>query len=146
MKLLGAELREWFAYGIVGLSSTAVDYVAYVAISRSHPWFREQYLVTNVIGFCLALWWGYYWHRRVTFRAAHGDHKKQFPRFMVVALIGLLVNSVTLWVTIDVFHIYDIVAKLIAIAINAFWNFNAQRLWTFKSSGTKDDLLPDLPA
>lgn len=147
MKILGAELRDYVAYGIVGVSATLVDYLCYIGITRSHPWFREQYLVANALGFCIAVWWGYYWHRRVTFRAQHGDHKKQFPRFVVVALVGLAVNSVALWVTIDSLHIYDILAKLLAIGVTAMWNFNAQRFWTFrKAPPPADSLLPDMPA
>lgn len=141
-------IRDVAVYGIVGFSATAVDAGIFVFLTQLHPWLRAQYLVTNALGFCLAVLWGYYWHRRLTFRATGGAHEKQLPKFIIVALVGLVVNSVALSVFIELLHIDILVAKVLAIGVTALWNFNAQRYWTFKKplSPRADEPLPELPA
>lgn len=119
-------------YGLVGLSATAVDWFGYFALTRSLPFFREQYLLANACSFVVAVAWAYTLHRRVTFRANHGSHRAQFPKFLVVTLIGLGINSFVLHLGISTFGLYDLVAKVGALAVTAVWNFAGQKLWTFR--------------
>ncbi|MEK7072970.1 MAG: GtrA family protein [Patescibacteria group bacterium] len=131
-------------YGLVGLSATAVDWLGFFALTRSLPFFREQYLLANVCSFVVAVAWAYTMHRRVTFRVNHGSHRAQFPKFLTVTLIGLAINSLVLYLGISQFGLYDLVAKVIALVMTAVWNFAGQKLWTFRLSraGSRDGLSP----
>ncbi len=120
-------------YGLVGASSTAVDWLIYYGLTRSVPQLREWYLAANVCSFSLAVIWGYLMHRRFTFRAG-GAHRHQFPKFLTVTLIGLGINSATLHVGVAVLGLYDLTAKVAAVGVTAVWNYLGQRFWTFRLS------------
>ncbi len=139
-------MPAWFGqtvrYGIVGASATAVEWLAYFALTRGIPWFAAHYLIANVCSFSVSLVWGYVFHRRFTFRAHQGRHRAQFPKFLAVTLVGLGISTIVLRTGVAVFHVYDLYAKVAALAITALWNFSGQRLWTFRSSRaeSRDDL------
>lgn len=122
-------------YGLVGLSATAVDWCGYYALTRGLPFFRSYYLLANAGAFAVAVVWAYVLHRRVTFRADHGSHRAQFPRFLTVTLVGLAINSAVLHAGITFFGLYDLHAKIAALAVTACWNFLGQKLWTFRPGG-----------
>lgn len=127
-------------YGLGGLSSTFVDWSAFFVLTRASDFLRVQYLLANVFAFSLGVIWSYFFHRRYTFRVTQGTHGKQFPKFILVALGGLVLNSVALWAGIEILGLYDLVAKIFAIGISVIWNFNAQRLWTFKQNSCDSTL------
>lgn len=129
-------IRQFVKFCIVGSSSTLIDFtvanVAYYVLQV------RPAALASVMGFCVAVVNGYFWNSRWTFRdrqrrAVH----EEFVRFVTVNIIGALLNYtiVSLVLLLDnqdphpkwVFN----GAKLLATGIVVFWNFFANRHWTF---------------
>lgn len=85
----------------------------------------------------LAILNSFYWNRRWTFRIRGREERlKQLRKFVIVAVIGMILNTVigTAFKNILPGHPNRswLIASLIATVAVAFWNFSGQKLWTFR--------------
>lgn len=85
----------------------------------------------------LAILNSFAWNRLWTFRIRGKEERvTQFARFVVVSLIGMLINVAVVGVMTNIVPGHPkrswAVATLVATAAVAVWNFNGQRLWAFK--------------
>lgn len=131
-------VRQFIKFCIVGASSTFIDFaVANIAYYLLHV--RPAGLA-SVMGFCVAVVNGYFWNSRWTFRdRVRGAVHEEFFRFVAVNIVGATLNYtiVSLVLLLDnqdphpkwVFN----GAKLLATGIVVFWNFFANKHWTFGS-------------
>ncbi len=133
-------IRQFIKFCIVGASSTLIDFtVANIAYYVLHV---RPAALASVMGFCVAVVNGYTWNSRWTFRdrkrkAVH----KEFLGFVTVNVVGAMLNYsiVSLILMFDhqdphpkwVFN----GAKVLATGIVVFWNFFANRRWTFGQKG-----------
>ncbi|WP_025367304.1 GtrA family protein [Thioalkalivibrio paradoxus] len=83
-------------------------------------------------GFLIGAIVGYVLNRRFTF-ASDRRHREALPRYLVVALGGLIINVGVLASVLALVHWHYLVAQVIATLAALFWNFGANRLWTFRS-------------
>ena len=136
-------LRQLVKFGIVGASSTAVNFAVLnimlvVLHQTKYPSITVAFLVSVVNG--------YFWNRRWTFSAAPAKAAHtQFTQFLLVNSVGLGLD----WLMVRLLsgplehslhlstpHLSMIVAtnlaQLVATGVTVFWNFFANRFWTFK--------------
>jgi putative flippase GtrA len=79
------------------------------------------------------------WNRLWTFPESRTRKKrKQLPQFALINIIGLLINNLIV-VGLDAVLAPYIsepwsynIAKAIAVGVVLFWNFGANRLWTYR--------------
>ena len=67
-----------------------------------------------------------------TFRQDVSGWHRRAPKFLAVALGGLLWNDAILHLLTQA-GLNDVTAKLIATGIVLFWNFTLQKSWTFRA-------------
>jgi len=129
-------VRQFIKFCIVGASSTLIDFsVANIAYYLLQV---RPAALASVMGFCVAVVNGYFWNSRWTFRdrerrAVH----EEFVRFVAVNIVGALLNySIVSFVLLFDKHdphpklVFN-GAKILATGIVVFWNFFANRRWTF---------------
>jgi putative flippase GtrA len=140
-------LRQLVKFAIVGASSTVINLaVLYLMLRLLHG---HRYISTS-IAFLVSVVNGYYWNRRWTFKAAQAKAvHTQFAQFALVNLVGygldllvMYLASVPLehqvhllepiWSAAKTERVAVLAAQLIATAVIVFWNFFANRFWTFK--------------
>ena len=143
-------VRQLVKFGIVGASSTIINLVVlYVMLRLVHGHWYDRYIDTTV-AFLVSVVNGYYWNRRWTFRSAPARAvHTQFTQFVLINLVGLgldwlfiLLISSPLerelrliesgWPPDKIERVAVLAAQLIATAVIVFWNFFANRHWTFK--------------
>ena len=131
-------LRQLVKFGLVGLSSTAVNFaVLNLMLIALH---QNRYVAVTV-AFLVSVVNGYFWNKRWTFRAAPAKAvHTQFTQFLLVNAVSwgldlLFVRLISVPLEHD-FHISMVkatnLAQLVATGVLVFWNFFANRLWTFK--------------
>ena len=107
--------------------------------------------ITVAIGFSVAVVQNFFLNRRWTFPESRDRHAgAQLGQFVLVSLIRLAINSVvfsvvshilnpfwsSLFANEQLAHILgNNFALATAILVVLFWNFTANRLWTFRDSG-----------
>lgn len=116
-------------FAAIGTVSFVCDVSLYALFTRVAGIY---FLAANVLSFALAGSVGFFLNRRFTFPHGERGGIKQYARFFGVALTGLALNTLFLWLLVIAFGIHDIVAKFIAAAIVFLWNFSLQRYWTFR--------------
>ena len=119
---------KFIKFGIVGFSGLLVDFGITYLFKEV---FKVQRFVANAIGFLTAASSNYFLNRVWTFNSANPEVAVEFGKFFFVALIGLGINSLVLWVLNTKFKLNFYVAKLLAVIVTTFWNFIANYLYTF---------------
>lgn len=114
---------------IIGGVATSVQYAILIVLVR---FASSEPVVASTIGFAISAVLNYLANRRFTFRsrARHGD---AVPRFVLVALVGLLINASILAVLHDAMGLHYLVAQVAATGATLMWNFWFNRIWTFAS-------------
>ena len=120
---------KFLKFGVVGFSGVFVDFgVTYL--------FKEiikiNKYVSNAIGFICAATSNYILNRIWTFQSENADVATEYGKFMLVSVIGLGINSLTLYILTDKLKWNFYLSKIFAIGMATLWNFFANLLFTFK--------------
>ena len=84
----------------------------------------------NLFGFCASVLISYFGHRSFTFRVA-SNHAVHFPRFVTLALLGLLVSSTTTYFVTTYFGLpFAYAMGLVALLVPAA-TFVGAKFWAF---------------
>ena len=140
-------VRQFVKFALVGASSTVITYIVlYLALTLLHG---HRYISAG-IAFVVAVGNGYFWNKRWTFREAQAKAvHTQFTQFLLVNLVGLALTELIMFLIAApvehqllhlrpfmepdrVYRLATYIAQGIAIPLVVFWNFFANRLWTFK--------------
>ncbi len=149
-RLLGKELTEetfaafmqFVKFGIVGLSNTVISYVIYVLslmIFRKYldiP--KIDYFLAQIIAFVLSVLWSFYWNNRMVFRLEEGEErswwKALIKTYISYSFTGLFLNSLLLYLWVDLLHISAFIAPIINLLVSVPINFIINKFWAFKKS------------
>lgn len=122
-------VRQILKFGVVGGGAFLIDYSVLYLLTE---FVGIHYLISSVISFIVSLIFNYilsiYWVFDVT--------KKQTSRevfvFVILSVIGLLINQVVMYVGSDLLHIYYMLTKLVATFIVMVWNFVTRKIFIEK--------------
>jgi putative flippase GtrA len=128
--LLPGRFAEFVRFALVGGLNTSVDFTVYVVLTRKIDFFGVHLVSAATVAFCCAVTVSYLLNSLWTFRRSVDDWRMRAPRFVAVAIGGLLVNAGVLALLVHL-GIHDIFAKLAASAASIAWNFPMHRKWTF---------------
>ncbi|RME50952.1 MAG: GtrA family protein [Caldilineae bacterium] len=135
------EAKRFVKFGIVGAFGAVVDFSVLNALIFLAGWSSTQgKLFANIISTSVAIVSNFTWNRLWTFPESRSRKKRyQLVQFTIVNLIGLAINTGIFYVADH--YIYEPfvstnlaiqLAKATAIGIVLFWNFGANRLWTYR--------------
>ncbi|MCL5406906.1 MAG: GtrA family protein [Patescibacteria group bacterium] len=124
-------VRQFIKFGIVGASSTVIDWGIFYFLNLT---FGIYYLTAKVLSFSIAVFNSFIWNRRWTFRSTDPSHGKEFTKFLIIALVGLSLNALIMYLAVSIFHTRKIFGLAFATGIVTFWNFLANKFYTFKHS------------
>lgn len=89
---------------------------------------KINYLISNVISFILGLITNYTLSKKFVFKNDKLNKVIEFIIYGVIGVIGLLIDTLFLYLFTDKLHIYHMISKLISTAITFIWNFGARKL------------------
>ena len=119
---------KFLKFGVVGFSGVFVDFgITYLMKEK----FKIPKYVANAIGFSSAATTNYYFNRIWTFESTNPEVMVEFTEFFGISIIGLLINTLILWLLVSKFRMNFYVAKIFAIAVVTVWNFFANAYITF---------------
>jgi len=121
--------KQLIRYIFIGGFCAIADMVAlYALVEYLHIW----YLVSATISFTVVSFFGYFGQKYFTFEDASNEHKRQLVIFFLVALVGLAINSASMFTLVSVLGIWYIFSNIITKIVVLFWNFSANKYITFK--------------
>ena len=133
-------LHQFVKFCIVGAVSFAIDFgISFVLVFYA----GVGLILAKTISFTLAVTNGFYWNRRWTFQAVGRRRQRdQYAMFFAVNIIGWILNVGIVNGIVEVAadpsasklkrEIVFLAATLVATAVVVFWNFFANKHWTFK--------------
>lgn len=122
--MLGSLIR----YGMVGAVGTLAHYAILVALVERGGVAPP---VATAIGFATGAVINYALNVRFTFQSER-PHREALPRFLLVALGGMFVNSGIVALGTEVLHIPYMIPQIIATAVVVLITFGVNRVWTFQ--------------
>lgn len=130
------EIVRFAKFGIVGTIGAVVDFTM---LNLGYRVFGLPLVAANTLSFTLAVLSNFTWNRLWTFPESRTRPiRSQLPQFALVNVVGLVINNLILIGLQAVFSTivgdpwdYNL-AKAVAIVIVLFWNFGANRLWTYR--------------
>ncbi|MFC5281013.1 GtrA family protein [Arcanobacterium canis] len=118
-------LTQISKFGIVGVFATALDFlILWGLVSLA----GINYLVGATIAYIISLVFNYIASMKYVFQR-RDDLKRsyEFTIFVVLALIGLLLNNLTMWVLTGLFAVNYMISKIFATALVMVWNFASRK-------------------
>ena len=137
-----------FKFTIVGGLSFAVDFIVYGFLCNV---LYVHYIIAGIVGFLVSVVVNYLLSMKFVFVSKEDMRKdKEFIIFVVLSLIGMVLNSMLLFVCIDLVYMnwiwlmqtlnrecVNLVAKIIATGIVMVYNFVTRKIFLEK----KNDVL-----
>lgn len=120
-------LIQIFKFTIVGGIATIIDFV-FLYLFREFCHFPV--LVSNTLSFCISVIYNYVASVKWVFDVnKEKNAKKQFIVFIVFSVLGLLLNNLIMWISVDFLSIYYLLSKVIATAIVMIFNFVTRKIF-----------------
>ena len=129
------EPQRFFRFLVVGLSGTILDFGALITLK----WLGMGTLLAATLSFSVGVVNNFTWNYHWTYADAHkGQLGVQFGQFVLVSALGLGINNLCVlsleslasaWMP-DPSLAY-LPAKVAATGVVVFWNYFANRYWTF---------------
>ena len=130
------ELTRLVRFLAVGSLGTLLDFGLLTILKMT----GSSTLVANTLGFLAGLTSNYIWNSRWTFAGQTRTGWRQFLQFACVSLVGLAMNNIiVLGFEGPVGRLIGdpdrgyLPTKVLATGLVVFWNYFANRFWTFKS-------------
>ena len=123
-------LLRFIRFGIVGFSGMIVDFGVTWLCKEKLRW--NKYL-SNSLGFILAATNNYIWNRLWTFQSESQAVAREYISFVVIAVIGLGLNNLIIYLLHERLHLNFYLSKLIAIGCVTLWNFSMNYVFTFRA-------------
>ncbi len=124
--------KEVINYLIFGLLTFAVSMVTYY-LSR----LIFDYVVSNIISWILAVLFAYITNKLFVFESKTNNLKEiinEFIKFIGGRIFTLILETLILYLMVDLMHINDMIVKLIAQVIVITTNYILSKLIIFKKS------------
>ena len=125
-------INKFLKFCVVGGSGVLIDFgLTYV--------FKEKVklnkYIANTIGFTVAASTNYILNRVWTFHSHNPHVMTEYSKFIIIALLGLGINTLVLWFFVSKVKFNFYMSKLIAIGFVTIWNFFMNIIFTFALVG-----------
>lgn len=120
-------------YALVGGVAFTLEYICFLGLLQllNGP---MDLLVSQCISFCVGLLISFFGNKVLTFSS--GSHVKsshyQFFKYILLALINLLLSAVIIFVLVKLLGVGPTLAKIVVMGMIAVWNYNIMRKVVFK--------------
>ena len=95
--------------------------------------FGVYYLLSACISFTVSVIFNYVCSMKFVFtRREDISRAREFVTFVLLSIIGLLINEAMMWLGVSVLGIFYMVTKIFATAVVMVWNFVSRKIWLEK--------------
>ncbi|MBR4262128.1 MAG: GtrA family protein [Bacilli bacterium] len=122
------QYKEIINYLIVGVLTTIVSLVSYYTLRL----FISQYLICTVISWIIAVMFAYVTNKIFVFESKEKSILIELPEFVGARIATLLFEVAFMFITVDVIHINDRIAKLIVQVFITIFNYLLSKIFVFR--------------
>lgn len=122
-----ALVLQYAKFAIVGIISVMVDYVFMVFLAENSA-FGLDYFQASAFSYTLSVFVNYILSMKYVFQGRDDMGKvKEASIFFVLSLVGLFLNQMIMWMAVELFGIYYVVAKLLSTLLVTNYNFISRK-------------------
>lgn len=119
-------IMQIIKFGMVGGLCFLIDYGVMIFLTEV---FNINYLISSGISFTVSVIVNYVLSMRFVFETEQDDSAmKKFIIFVVLSIIGLIINQILMWILVDKIGIFYMISKIGATVIVMVYNFITRKL------------------
>lgn len=119
-------IMQIIKFGMVGGLCFLIDYGVMIFLTEV---FNINYLISSGISFTVSVIVNYILSMRFVFETEKDDSAmKKFIIFVVLSVIGLIINQILMWILVDKIGIFYMISKIGATFIVMVYNFITRKL------------------
>jgi putative flippase GtrA len=126
---MGQNARYLLGYLLCGGCATFLDFSVFLVLT---DYFGIWYFHANFVSYPLGMSTNFILNKVLNFRNKYRGYLRQFGIFVLIGLLGLVVNQWILYSLVESFGFFPLLAKAVALGIVVAWNFTANRYLTFE--------------
>lgn len=133
------KLMQFVKFALVGFSNVIVSYGIYLIFLYFFQTMgivpNIDYLVAQLIGYVLSIFWSFYWNRKYVFTGGKDEapwFAALLKSFISYSFTGVFLNSILSYLWVQIVGIPKVVAPIINLIINVPVNFIMNKFWAFK--------------
>ena len=120
-------ISQFMKFGIVGVIAFVIDYGFMVLLTEV---FGVPYLISTTVSFIISVIFNYFSSMRFVFKRKDDmSRRREFIIFVVLSVIGLVINDVFMWLMVDFLFIDYRISKIVVTFIVAVWNFVTRKIF-----------------
>lgn len=120
-------IEQIMKFGIVGFLCFFIDYFVLFAATEI---LGINYLISSGISFSVSVIINYILSTKFVFQTKQDTNKmKEFILFVILSLVGLGINQIIMWFTVEKVSIYYLLGKIVATAIVMVYNFITRKIF-----------------
>lgn len=124
---MGRLIAQFMKFGVVGVIAFFIDYGLLALLTEV---FGVNYLVSATISFTVSVVFNYLASMRYVFTHKEGmSRRREFAIFVVLSVIGLVINNACMWAGVELLGIHYLIVKIGATAIVMVWNFVTRKIF-----------------
>lgn len=125
-------IKQIIRFIIVGGIATIIDYIVFFLL---HDYLRVNTLISNIISFTVSVIYNYIASINWVFEVnANLDKKKQFIVYIILSIIGLVINTGIVYLCVDILNMFSLIGKVIATTIVMTYNFITRKMFLEKAT------------
>ena len=129
-------IAQFMKFGVVGVIAFIIDFGVMVFLTEV---FAVPYLISTTIAFTVSVIFNYVASMRYVFvRKDDKSRRREFIIFVLLSVIGLVLNEVFMWLLVDFFFIDYRISKIITTVLVAIWNFVSRKIFLEDHSNTEN--------
>ncbi len=125
-------IKQIIRFIIVGGIATIIDYIVFFLL---HDYLRVNTLISNIISFTVSVIYNYIASINWVFEVnTNLDKKKQFIVYIILSIIGLVINTGIVYLCVDILKMFSLIGKMIATTIVMTYNFITRKMFLEKAT------------
>ena len=124
--------RQLLDYLFWGAGTTAVNFVVYALFTRV---IVLDLVAANIIAWIAAVLFAFFVNKILVFHSGSWKWRSlvpEFLKFMAARVFSLIMETVLLWVSVDLLHLHDFVMKVFIGVLVVLTNYVFSKLFIFK--------------
>lgn len=128
MKFLSEDLSRFIKFGLVGVLNTIINWVLFILLNNMGVY----YIISNIIAYSISTLNSYLWNSKWVFKYNGNNVNQTTFKFIILNIIGLVLNTIILFLLVDIIKLPKIIALIITTWVVMILNYFINKLWVFK--------------
>lgn len=122
-------VKQIIKFGIVGGLAFLIDYSILYILTE---FFGIYYLYSSIISFIVSVIFNYILSIKWVFDVSKKQTIKEFSTFIILSIIGLIINQVIMYIMVEKANIWYMFSKIVSTIIVMVYNFITRKIFIEK--------------